>query len=85
MTLTRLFQATKKRTGPLRARFEPPRRRDTRRRGLEPVAAGREETQKRVERTSPSSVRARRVRGMARGACVCVWVFIERMRFYICS
>lgn len=84
MTLTRLFQATK-RTGPLRARFE-------RRGGETPGDAGSSLSRRGARRRGSGSSGPRRpryARGVsgngARGVRVCVWVFIERMRIYTCS
>jgi hypothetical protein len=60
MTLTRLFPGDEEASS--RARSGRRGGGDAWRRGFEPVATGREETRKRVERTSPSSGRAGRVR-----------------------
>ena len=74
MTLTRLFPGDEDASS--RARSGRRGGGDAWRRGFEPVATGREETRKRVERTSPSSGRAGRVRewrlprgGRAWGVC----------------
>jgi hypothetical protein len=74
MTLTRLFPGDEEASS--RARSGRRGGGDAWRRGFEPVATGREETRKRVERTSPSSGRAGRVRewrarrgGRAWGVC----------------
>ena len=81
MTLTRLFPGDEEASS--RARSGRRGGGDAWRRGFEPVATGREEIRKRVERTSPSSGRAWRVREWRAGRGVRgVFVFLLSRSVY---